>query len=138
MKTTTLILLLTSCIAWANPNELSFYGVVDDSTVFRDGEPITITVIFNPNGVITRYNIAIGMDFNLRGTRNGRVQYDNSGVGNVFYQILESDFMEATAYTPLTVGPDCIVDWAIAEFSLCCNPLVGNTSGHLTSVPILR
>ena len=143
MKKLTLIQLLFASLLWANPpNEISFYGVVDASDKFRVGEPITITAVFNPNtGLILRFDIAIGMDFDLRAPKPaGNVAFDNDPAhGSVFYQIINSEFMEVTAQaaTPNGVIP-CIDNFNEADFVLSQNPFWANTSGHLTSSPVIR
>lgn len=141
-KLLAILLLCAATIAQATTT-ISFYGVVDASTKFRVGEPFSVTVIFNPNnGLIQRYDLSVGLDFNLSGTKNGGyVAYDNNPThGSVYYQIIESEFMDVTmqAPTPDGVLPACVTDFALNDFILNNNPLLGTTSGHLTSLPVIR
>jgi len=69
------------------------------------------------------------------------VAYDNDPThGSVYYQIIESDFMEVTMQCPTPLGmlPECVEDFALRDFALFYNPLIANTSGHLTSLPVIR
>ena len=143
MKTKLILLLALLTLISAHAHELTFFGVVDASTKFPRGSAFSVTVCYNPvNGIIQEYDLKVGPDFDLRGTKGGgSVALDNDPThGSVYYQIINSDFMETTLYTPTPTGmiPNCVVDFNIAEFSLFNNPLMANTSGHLTSLPILR
>ena len=84
----------------------------------------------------------MGLDFDSRGTKNGGyVAYDNNPThGSVYYQIIESEFMDVTmqAPTPDGVLPASVTDFVLNDFILNDNPLVGTTNRHLTSLPVIR
>ena len=138
MKTTlTLMSLVISIVAQAA--NITFIGVVDTvqpNSRFEVGDRVQATFVYNGySGEIALYMITVANE-TWRGTGRdiGQVTYDSNPLhGSVFYQVVNSWFMEFT----LQAGtPDGVIP-PIEQFNLNDFVLFG-AFGHMTQLPMIR